>query len=161
MAPMVAEKRLAGGAHTQPFGQLLASAHGDPCALGSKALHMIFLFLQQGFGDQQRHGDVLVPQFLETAVQIILDVLPDRVAVGTQDKQALHTGIVHQLRLDAHVGEPLGKVLLHIGDLFYVFFFGHGHLLLITKAKDLLYSGYLWYSMREIRGCQGFGRKTP
>ena len=125
MAPMVAEQRLRGGADAKPLGQLLAAAHGDPRALRREALHMVLLPLQQTLRNEQGHGHVAVAGGLKLGVQHAHDVLPDGVAVGAQDEAALHAGIIHQLRLGAHVGEPLGKIHLHIGDLFDFLFFGH------------------------------------
>ena len=115
MAPVLAEQRLAGGADAQPLGQLLAAADGDPRALGREALNVVFFLLKQALGDEQRHGDVLVSRGLELPVQLGLDVFPNRIAVVAQDEKALYPGVVDQLGLEAHVGEPLGKVLLHIG----------------------------------------------
>ena len=115
VAPVLAEQRLAGGADAQPLGQLLAAADGDPRALGREALNVVFFLLKQALGDEQRHGDVLVSRGLELPVQLGLDVFPNRIAVGAQDEKALYPGVVDQLGLEAHVGEPLGKVLLHIG----------------------------------------------
>ena len=125
MAPVLAEERLGRRAHAQALRQLLAAAHRDPRALGREALNVVLLLLQQALGDQHRHGHVLVSGRLELAVEHLLDVLPDGVAIRAQDEQALDIGIVHQLRLGAHVGEPLGEVDFHIGDLLDLLFFGH------------------------------------
>ena len=115
MAPVLAEERLAGGADAQPLGQLLAAADGDPGALGREARDVVLLLLQQALGYEHGHADVLVARGLEALVQRRLYVLPDGVAVGPQDEEALHAGVVNELRLGAHVGEPLGEVLIHIG----------------------------------------------
>ena len=58
---------------------------------------------------------------LKAGIQLLLDVFPDGIAVGTINKHALDRGIVNQLRLLAHISVPLGKVDLHIGDLFHLF----------------------------------------
>ena len=125
VAPVLAKERLGRRAHAQALRQLLAAAHRDPRALGREALDVILLLLQQALGDQHRHGHVLVPGRLELAVEDLLDVLPDGVAIRAQDEQTLDAGIIHELRLDAHVGEPLGEVNFHIGDLLDLLFFGH------------------------------------
>ena len=125
MAPVVAEQRFTGRTDAELFLQGLAAAHGDPGALGSKAFHMILLLLEQRLGDQHGHGYVFMSQFLELSVQNILYVFPDRVSVGTEDEQSLYAGIIHQFGFGADVGEPLGKVDLHVGDLFHFFLFGH------------------------------------
>ena len=122
---MLAEQGLGGGADAVALLQLLAAAGGDPGALGSKALHMILLLLQQALGDQHGHVDVLHAALLELRIQNVLHILPDRIAVGTVNKQTLDGGVVNELRLFAHIGEPLGKVDLHIRDLLDLLFFRH------------------------------------
>ena len=125
VAPVVAEQRLAGRADAQTLGQFLASAVSDPCALGREALDMVLFLLKQALGDQNGHGDVFMSKLLEAPVQIVHDILPDGIAVGTQNKQALDSGVVNELRLGADVREPLGKVDLHIGYLFNFLLFRH------------------------------------
>ena len=73
--------------------------------------------------------------FLEHAVKLLLYILPNGVAVWAQDEKSLDAGVVDKLRLCAHIGEPLGKVLLHIGYLFNFFILSHYNfsLILITK----------------------------
>ena len=62
---------------------------------------------------------------LELPVQLGLDIFPNGIAVGPHDEEALHAGVVNQLRLEAHVGEPLGEVLLHIGYALDFLVLGH------------------------------------
>ena len=128
MGEVVAEQRLAGGAHAQALFQLVQAAVGDPGHLGGKALHVVLLLLEQALGDEDGHGHVLMAGGLEHAVQDVGDVLPDGVAVGAQDHAALHAGIVHQLRLEAHVGVPLGKILVDGGDGLHQFLLLFAHL---------------------------------
>lgn len=125
MAPVVAEEGLGGGPDAQALGQLLAAAYSDPGALGGKALHMVLLLLEQALGDEHGHGDVLVSVTLEHSVQLVLNVFPDGVAVRAHNEAALDTGVVHQLSLGAHIGEPLGEIYLHVGDLFNFLVFCH------------------------------------
>ena len=54
--------------------------------------------------------------FLKAAVQLMLDIFPDGVAIRAVDKHTLDRSIINQLRLGAHVGVPLRKVLVHIRD---------------------------------------------
>ena len=124
-APMIAEKGLGGGTDAQTLAQLLAAADGDPCTLGSEALNMVLFLLKQAFGDKHGHGNIAVTVALEHAVEHLLDIFPNSITVRTQDEAALDAGIVNQLSLGAHVGEPLGKVNLHIGDFSNLFFFCH------------------------------------
>ena len=134
---MLAEQRFGGGADAQPVLQLLAAAHGDPGALGRKALHVILLLLEQGFGDQDGEIDVFVAGGLKAAIQLGLDVLPDGVAIGAIDEHALHRGIVDELGLGAHVGVPLGEVLVHGGD-------GGNGLFLVGHGISVLYYQNQW-----------------
>ncbi len=48
-----------------------------PCNFRCKTFYMIFLFLEQTFRDKQRHVDILNTCFLETFVQLMLNILPD------------------------------------------------------------------------------------
>ena len=117
---MVAEHGLGGGAEGQTLLQLLAAAHGDPGHLRGEALYQLALLFQQALGDQNGHGHVDMAGLFEHAVHNALDILPDGVAIGAQDHEALDGCIVHQLRLQADVGIPLGEVHLHRGDGFHI-----------------------------------------
>ena len=123
--PVVAEHGLARGAERQRLLQLFAAALRDPCHLGREAVYQLAFLFEKAFGDQNGHRHVLVTGLFEFAVHDLLDVLPDRVAVGTQDREALHGRILHQLGFAADVGVPLRKIGFHIGDLFHHFFFRH------------------------------------
>ena len=122
MAEMVAEHRLAGGAHRKALLQRVAAAGGDPGDLGRKAVDQLALLLQQALGDEHGHGHVLMAGGLEAGVQIFLDVFPDGVAIGAQHNKALDAGILDQLGLRADVGVPLGEVDLLSGDRLDHFF---------------------------------------
>ena len=128
---VLAEQSLAGGAHKQALGQLLAAALGDHGALGGKALHVVLFLLQQAFGDEHGHVHVLHAQLFKAPVQVRLHVFPQGIAVGLDDHAALHAGIVHQLGLFHHVGVPLGEVFLHGGDVLH-------HLFLLCHKKQVL-----------------------
>ena len=75
MGIVLAKERLRGGADAHTLLQLLAAAHGDPGALGGKALDVVLLLLQEALRNQRRHGHVLMAGALELPVQIVLDVL--------------------------------------------------------------------------------------
>ena len=124
-AIVLAEQRFGGRTDCQTLGQLVLTANGDPSALGCKALNVILFLLKQGLGDQHGHVHVLVTRSLKSCVQILLDIFPDRIAVGTDDHAAVHTGIIHQLSLLDNVGVPLTEVNVHGCDLFNLFFFSH------------------------------------
>ena len=93
---------------------------------------MILLLLQQAFGNEHRHIDILMPQCLEARVKVVLNVLPDRVAVGSDDHTSAHAGVVHKLRLFHHVGIPLRKVHVHRRDLL------HHFLVVLSHVKKIL-----------------------
>ena len=134
IGPVVTEQGLRRGADAHTLVQLLAAAIGHPGALGGEALHMVLLLLEQGLGDQHGHGHVGVPRLLKAAVQICLNILPDGIAVGAEDKHSLGLGVADELRLGTHVGVPLGKVHIHIGDLAHLL-----ALVLCHVASILLY----------------------
>ena len=125
IGPEVGEHGLGGGAEGQALFQLLVAAMGDPGHLGREALDQLALLLEEALGNQHRHGHILMSRLLEHAVHDLLHVLPDGVAIGTEDGKALDAGVLHQFRLAADVGIPLGKVHLHVGDLFNLFLFCH------------------------------------
>ena len=81
---------------------------------------MVLLLLKKGLGDEHGQVHILVARLLKLPIQDGLDVFPESVAVGPEDKHTLHTGIVNEFRLPAYVGIPLGKVRLHIGDLLHL-----------------------------------------
>ena len=122
---MIAEHGLGGGTEGKALLELLAAAHGDPCHLGRKAVDELTLFFQKALRDEHRHGHIDVPGLFKLCVHDLLHILPDGVAIGAQDRKALDGGILHQLRLAADIGIPLGKIDLHIGDLLNFLVFRH------------------------------------
>lgn len=78
------------------------------------------------------HIHILYPDFFKPGVQIMLNVFPNRVAVGFDNHAAFGAGIIHQFRFPAYVRIPFGKIFLHGGDCFHHFFLlCHTFLLLI------------------------------
>ena len=135
------EERFGSGTNCHLLFQLITAAHGDPCTLGCEACHVILFLLQQGFGNQQGHIDVFNALLLEFPVHDMLNILPDGIAIGSVNKHALDAGVVDQLRLLAHIGEPLGEVDLHIRDLFDLFIFCHVyHPLAFSNFRTIYYS---------------------
>ena len=112
----IAEKRLRGRAHAQSLLQRLESAVCHPRNLRRKALNVILLLFQKAFRYEHRHVHILHARLLERRVELLLDLLPDRIARGLDDHTALHTRVVAQLRLLHHVCVPLREILLHRGD---------------------------------------------
>ena len=139
IAIVLAEQRLGGGADGQALGQLVLTADRDPSTLGSKALYVILLLLQKGFGDQHGHIYIFVARGLESCIQILLDIFPDRIAVGTDNHAAVHAGIVNQLGLLDNVGVPLTEINVHGRDLFNLFFFSHCIVFLVCINSYSIY----------------------
>ena len=125
LGEVVAEQRLGSGTDAVALLQLLVAAHGHPGALGSEALHMVFLLLQQALRNQHGHIHILNAHLFKFCIHNMLHILPDGITIGAINKDALHGSVVNQLRLLAHVGEPLGKIHLHVGNLLNLFIFGH------------------------------------
>ena len=86
---------------------------------------MVLFLLQKALGDQHGHIDVLHAHLLKLRIHDVLNVLPDGIAIGPVNEDALYGGVVDQLCLFAHIGVPLGKIDLHIGDLLDFLFFRH------------------------------------
>ena len=84
---------------------------------------MVLLLLEQGLRNEHGHRNVLVARLLKTPVQVRLDVLPDGVAIGSEDEHPLGLGVTDELRLGTHVSVPLGEVHVHIGDLAHLLVF--------------------------------------
>ena len=117
--PVVAEHGLTGGTHGQTLFQLVGTAHCDPRHLRREAIDQFAFLLQQAFRDQHGHCHVLMAGGLEAGIHVLLDQLPDGLTIGAQDDETLHTGILHQLCLDADIGVPLCKVFFLTGDRLY------------------------------------------
>ena len=137
MGIVLAEQRFAGGAHAQALLQLFLAAHGDPGHLRGEAFHMVLLFLQKALRYEHGHIDILVAGGLEHAVEDVLDILPNGVAVGADDHAAADAAVIDQLGLFNDIGIPLRKIVLHRGDLGY-------HFLLICHSISFSLSvGYI------------------
>ena len=137
---MLAEQGLRSGTDGVPLFQCLAAAHGNPCALGSEAFHMVLFLLEQGFGNQQGHIHVFNTLLLELLIHDALNIFPDCVAIRTINKHALNGGVIDQLCLLAHICEPLTEVHFHICDLF-------NFLILCHNLHPLrLHISFLYYS---------------
>ena len=151
MGPVVAEHGLAEvGRTAQPLLQLVAAAHGDPRHLGGEAVDQLPFLFQQALRDQHGHGYVLVAGLFEHTVHDVHHVLPDGIAIGAHDHKALHAGVVHQLRLQADVGVPLGEVLLHRGDGFHsLLVFCHG--ILSCQHRPAPWDGQFFAKKRRQR----------
>ena len=82
---------------------------------------MILLLLEQTLRNQHRHGHIGMSGALKVCVQLLLNVLPNGIAIGAEDKHALGAGIVNQLCLGADISIPFGEIHIHISDAFHLF----------------------------------------
>ena len=147
---VLAEQRLTGGPDAVALLQLLAAAAGDPGALGSEALHVVLLLLQQALGNQHGHRHVFMAGGLKLTVQLLLHVFPDGIAVRAVDEHALDAGIINELRLFANIGEPLGEVHVPGGD--------GVHLSLILSHSCFLLNLFEFKVYPLVFYCSGIGR---
>src|SRR2546422_7193893 len=61
-------------------------------------------------GNEQRKSYVLVPRGFEAPVERLLDVFPQRPAVGAHDHAAAHWGVIRQLGAKHQLVVPFGKI---------------------------------------------------
>src|ERR1700691_2079937 len=79
---------------------------------------MLFL-VDKAPRNQQRKRDVLVPGSLETPIQRLLHVFPQRPAVRPHDHATAHRRIVRKLRFQDQLVVPLGKILCAGREFFF------------------------------------------
>ena len=123
---------------------------------------MILFLFQQALRNEHGHVDIHVTSRLEHAVQNPLYILPDRIAVGTNDHTALYAGIRYEFCLFADVGVPLCKIHVHCRDLFHHFLilFCHSILLWLFPVQPHRQSVFsIAYFLRNCKGILGFVRK--
>ena len=93
-----------------------------PCNLRRKSFYMILLFLKKAFRNKYRHIYVLHACFLKSAVQLLLDILPDCIARRLDYHTALYACIIAEFCFLYHIRIPLGEIHVHGCDGFYHFF---------------------------------------
>ncbi len=107
--------RLGRGTDDERLLELLPPAVRHDRDLGSEALDVLGLLLEEAQGEQQREVDVLVTRRLEAIVEGTLDVLPYRVAMRLDDHRALgHAVLGHAGALD-DLDVPRREVLALFG----------------------------------------------
>ena len=84
---------------------------------------MVFLFLEQVFGDEQREIRVFMPCRLKARIKFMLHKLPHGVTVGFYDHAALNLGIVNHVGLQNDIRVPLRKIFGSGRDMRNEFFF--------------------------------------
>ena len=104
-----AEQGFAGGADGQPLLQFLSAALGDPGHLGGKALHTCSASLSSRLSRiSMGKYTFLWPVALKRSVHLLLNQLPNAVAVGLDDHAAPHPA-------RSHTGRPAGSRRYTIG----------------------------------------------
>ena len=109
----IAEQRLGCRTHAHSLLQGLQAAVCHPRNLGSKALHMILLLLEQGLGNEHGKIYILYACLLEPCIQLLLDQLPDRITCGLDNHAALDGRIVAKLCLSHNICVPLREIYIH------------------------------------------------
>jgi hypothetical protein len=107
------------GTHHQSLFEVLGASPRDPGHLRRETFDVLGLAHQQALGNEQREVRIHVPGGLEAVVELTLDELPDRIAIGADDHAAFHGRVVGQLRLPDDIQVPLGEVLGLGGDLLH------------------------------------------
>ena len=90
---------------------------GDDGDFGREALDVFRFLRHETHGNEKGEICVLDARLLETCVQLSLNILPDRIPIGTDDHRPLDGAVIDELRLDDDVGVPLGEIRLDIRDL--------------------------------------------
>jgi hypothetical protein len=88
----------------------------DDRALFGKALYMFRFFGKKGFWYEDGKVRVDVPCFLETVIEVFLDVLPDPVAVGLDHHTSANRRLVRQFTGGDNIEIPLRIVIRARGD---------------------------------------------
>ena len=148
-----AEDRLARRANRQTLGQRLGAALRDPRDFRREALDVIRFLEQQALRNEHRHAHVLVAGALEFRVELLLNQLPDAVAIGLDGHAAAYRGVIHQIRQTNHVRIPLGEILAARGDVL--------NKLLLTFLRHVLFPHFYVHCLKSESLPDRDGRLTP
>src|SRR5207248_6580113 len=99
--------------------QLFASTDGNHREFRRKSFHVVFFLVDKAARNQQWKRHVLVASSLESPVQRLLHILPERPTIRTHNHATTHRRIVSQLRLQNQLVVPLGEILRAGGKLFF------------------------------------------
>src|ERR1035438_5268871 len=134
-----ADDRLAGGTHCEALLEILAAPAGHPRDLRVEALDVVRLLLQVRLRDEEREVHVLVAGALDHVVERPLDVLPQRIAVRTDDHATAYWRVVGKLGTTDHVRVPAVEILALRRDPLFV---GHGGAVYVrTPSRSLKPTG--------------------
>ena len=100
-----------GGPHHEPLFELLAAAVGDVGDLRREAFDVLGLLVEQALGDEQWKIRVDVTGRLDSAIQRLLNELPNRVPVRADNHAPFDGRIVGQLRTPDDIEVPAREVL--------------------------------------------------
>jgi len=106
----MADDGFGSGTNDERLGQLLAAADGYNGQFGREAFDVMLFFLDKALRNEQRKGDILMAGGLETAVECLLNVFPERPAVGTHDHAAADRSVIGELRFQDQLVVPLGEI---------------------------------------------------
>ena len=111
---------LGGGVDDDAFavGVVHQTVVGDDGALLGEAFHVFGLTAEEAFGDEEGEIGVLVAGGLEHAVELMLHLLPDGIAVGLDDHAPADGALFGEVGTDHKFVVPFGIVLTAFGKVF-------------------------------------------
>ena len=110
---------------------------GYPCNFRCKTFYMVFLFLEQTFRNKHWHINIFNTCCLETFIQFMLDIFPDRITCRFNCHATFNACITNQTCFDNNVCIPLRKIFAHGCNLTnLLLFFCHFYSLLYLIFYD-------------------------
>src|ERR1043166_3839398 len=120
----MADDGLRSRTQNQRLRQFFPASDRDYRQLRRETFNVMFFLLNKALWNEQRERHILVPGGLESRIQRLLNVFPQRPAIRPHNHAAAHRRIIRQLRLQHQLVVPFGKILRTCGKLF----FGHAAL---------------------------------
>ena len=163
------EGRVHDGLRGRPDGdgdlEVRGAGLGDPGDLWGEAFDVALLGAQGLLADEHREVGVFDPQPLDVSVELLLDLLPDRVGPRAQDVAARDVVVLDQVALGDDLRVPAAEVLFlldrdaqHV-DLGRGFYFLDLFFDLLAEVDDLVGFADLVEELEQVRGGQrGGGR---
>src|SRR5436305_13750628 len=103
----MANNSLAGRANSKWLFEFLIASTGHPGQFWSESFDMLCFFLDKTAWNEQREVGIDNPGFFEPRIHKLLNILPDCIAIGSNDHAAAHRRIVSQLRPAYYLVIPL------------------------------------------------------
>ena len=103
----------------QRLFKLLATGVRHDRNFGSKAFHVLGFLLKKALRNEHREIRVLMPGFLEHAVERLLHFFPDGIAIGTNDHAALDWRVFGEFCGGDNVGIPAGIIVCALRDFHF------------------------------------------